>query len=771
MIGQTVSHYRIKEMLGGGGMGVVYLAEDTRLDRSVAIKFLPPDFFGDSVAERRFEQEAKAAAALSHPHICTVHDVGQHEGQPYLVMEFLHGETLKHRLMKGERLTIEEILDLGIQIASGLEQAHARGIVHRDIKPANIFVTADGYAKILDFGLAKRMAGEGAADPNTKTVVVRDSLTDPGTVLGTVAYMSPEQVRGEALDARSDLFSFGIVLYEMATGQLPFQGSSAGVVMSEILNRSPVPAMERRSELPGDLDYLIRKALEKNLAWRCQSATEVLTDLRRIQREVVSGSQRRTRSGRSEDLPSIAVLPFQNLSADPDNEFFGDGLAEELINALAKLKRLRVAARSSAFRTKGTGRSIAEVGRELRVGTVLEGSVRAFRDRIRVTAQLVSVANGYPLWSERFDRQLDDIFAIQDEICTAIVDNLRVKLLANEEVRLVAPHKVNQEAYRLYLKGRYFWNRRHTGGMEKALVAFQQAIEVDPLYAEPYIGVADVYNIMANFGFMAPREACPKARAAAERALELNSRSGEAHVSLAWSKMLCWDWAGAETDYRLGLELSPDYGTGHEWYALFLVNQHRFEEALTHINRALELDPLSPVFLMAAGLIHNLATDLETGDEMFRRSLEIDPRFAASHLFRGWMQGLYGRFEESIRSLNEAIGIFGRQTIALGFLGWALGGNGRKEEALEILEEIETKLREEGPSASFLKALTELGLGRYDDALDSLEAAVEVCGTHLWALGFLRPGPSNPFAHPLGALKGEARFQRIVERIGLPLLD
>ncbi|MEJ2147678.1 MAG: protein kinase [Acidobacteriota bacterium] len=771
MIGQTIAHYRITEKLGGGGMGVVYLAEDMRLDRRVAIKFLPPDFFGDSVAERRFEQEAKAAAALSHPHICTVHDVGQHEGRPYLVMEFLHGQTLKHRLMERKRLTIEEILDLGIQIASGLEQAHARGIVHRDIKPANIFITVDDYAKILDFGLAKRIAEEPAGDPNTKTAVLRESLTDPGTVLGTVAYMSPEQVRGEVLDVRSDLFSLGIVLYEMATGQLPFQGSSAGVVMSEILNRSPVPAIERRSELPRDLDFLIRKALEKNPVWRCQSATQVLADLRRIQRETISDSQRRSGKAHSEELPSIAVLPFQNLSADPENEYFGDGLAEELINALAKLKRLRVAARSSAFGTKGKGQTVAEVGRELRVETVLEGSVRAFRDRIRVTAQLVSVANGSPLWSERFDRQLDDIFAIQDEICTAIVDNLRVKLLSNEEKKLVEPHKVDQEAYRLYLKGRYFWNRRHSGGMEKALAAFQQATEVDPLYAEPYVGVADVYNIMANFGFMAPREACPKARAAAEKALELNERSGEAHISLAWNKMHWgWDWAGAEMHYRLGLELSPDYGTGHEWYALFLVNQHRFEEALTHINRALELDPLSPVFLMAAGLIHTFATDLDTGDEMFRRSLELDPRFASAHLFRGWMLSLHGRFEESIRSLNEAIGILGRQTIALGFLGWALAGNGQTEEALEILEEIEAKLQKEGPSDGFFKALIELGLGRTDDALDSLEAAVEVCGTHLWALGFYGPSPSIRFANPLAPLRGEVRFQQIVERIDLPFL-
>ncbi len=765
MIGQTVSHYKIIEKLGGGGMGVVYLAEDTRLDRPVAIKFLPRDFFGDSVAERRFEQEAKAAAALNHPHVCTVHDVGQFEGRPYLVMEFLHGQTLKHRLMQGEPLTIEEILDLGIQIASGLEQAHGRGIVHRDIKPANIFITADGYAKILDFGLAKKMAQDSSLDSAARTSVAAEALTYPGTVLGTVAYMSPEQVRGEELDARSDLFSLGIVLYEMTTGQLPFQGTSAGVVLSEILNRSPVSAVERRSDLPSDLDYLIRKTLDKDPDLRYQSATELMTDLRRIQRETISGSQLESGGGRIQELPSIAVLPFQNLSADPDNEYFGDGLAEELINALAKLKRLRVAARSSAFSTRGTGKSIAEVGRELRVETVLEGSVRAFRDRIRVTAQLVSVANGYPLWSERFDRRLDDIFAIQDEICTAIVENLRVKLLADERGRLVTPHKADQEAYRLYLKGRYFWNRRHVGAMEKALVSFQQAIEVDPLYAEPYVGVADVYNIMANFGFMAPREACPKALAAAERALELKETSGEAHISLAWNKMLRWDWAGAEEEFRLGLELSPDYGTGHEWYALFLADHHRFEQAVTHINRALELDPLSPVFLMVAGIVHGTANDLGRADEMFRRALEIDPRFAAAHLYRGWILGLHGRLEESIRSLNEAIGILGRQTIALGFLGWALGANGQSEEALEILEEIETKTLEEGPDNSFFKVLVEISLGRIDDALESLEKAVEVHGAGLWALAIYT---STPW---WGSLGGEARFQKIVQRIGLPILD
>lgn len=328
----------------------------------------------------------------------------------------------------------------------------------------------------------------------------------------------------------------------------------------------------------------------------------------------------------------------------------------------------------------------------------------------------------------------------------------------------MTPHKADQEAYRLYLKGRYFWNRRHSGGMEKALACFQQATEVDPLYAAPYVGVADVYNVIANFGFMASREASLKAQAAAEKALELNEGSGEAHVSLAWNRMLCWDWDAAEREYLLGLELSPEYATGHEWYALFLTARLRIDEALTHINRALELDPLSPVFLFVAGIIHNRVTGLEKADEMFRRALEFDPRFGAAHLYRGLVLCLHRRFEESIRSLNEAIGIFGRQTIALGLLGWALAGNGQTEEALEILEEIKTKLIEEGPDNSLSKSLVELGLGRADDALDSLEAAVEVTGTGLWGLEIYTPGP-------WGLLKGKARFQKIVQRIGLPALD
>jgi serine/threonine-protein kinase len=571
--------------------------------------------------------------------------------------------------------------------------------------------------------------------------------------------MSPEQTRGEELDARSDLFSLGVVLYEMATGSLPFSGSTPAVVFKEILTAEPTSPVRLNPQIPDELARIINRALEKDKGFRYQSAKEMLAELKRLKRELDLGSRVTSATAKSKELPSIAVLPFLNMSADPENEYFGDGLAEELINALAKLKGLRVAPRSSAFSTKGTGKSIAEVGRELRVSSVLEGSIRTFGDRIRVTAQLVKIEDGYPLWSERFDRQMDDIFAIQDEICLAIVDNLKVRLLSQEREKLEVHHTVNQEAYRLYLKGRYFWDRRHQGGMQQALTSFQRAIEVDPLYAEPYVGLADAYGLMAHFGFARPQEACPKALAAAGKALELDEGLGSAHVSLAWHKMIYdWDWGGAETEFKLGLELSPDYATGHEWYALFLANVDKDEEAATHMSRALELDPLSLPIQMAAAIMHNKVTGIEKSEQIFRKALEMDPEFTGVHLYRAFALGMHGRFEESIRSSKQAIARLGRQMCALGYLGWALGRSRQAEVAKEILDEMDEIGKKEGPGNFFFKALVELGLGRREQCLNSLEAATAVRGSHLWGMGV--------FPGVFGELYDEPRFQEIRKRVG-----
>ncbi len=710
MIGQTVSHYRIKEKLGGGGMGVVYLAEDTRLDRPVAIKFLPRDFFGDSVAERRFEQEAKAAAALSHPHICTVYDVGQHEGRPYLIMECLHGETLKHRLMKSDRLMIEEILDLGIQIASGLEQAHARGIVHRDIKPANIFLTVDGYAKILDFGLAKRMAEKPATDPDTKTAVVCESLTDPGTVLGTVAYMSPEQVRGEALDVRSDLFSFGIVLYEMATGQLPFQGSSAGVVMSEILNRSPVPAMERRSEVPGDLDFLIRKALERKPGWRCQSATEILVDLRRIQRETISGSHGRLGRARSEELPSIAVLPFQNLSAEPDNDYFSDGLSEDLVNALSHLPGLKVASRTSAFRFRGSDLDIRQIGRQLDVGTVLEGSVRRAGSRLRVTAQLVGVDNGYQLWSARYDRKMADVFDIQDEIVASIVEAL-VPTLLGEASPAVPRSTNNLEAYELYLKGRHYWHQRSPATLRVAIQCFEETIKLDPDFALAYAGLADCYGILRVYGWISAEEGRPPAHTAMTQALKLAPSLWEVNFSRAFFTFYFEkDWRVAGPHFQKAIAVNPRSSLAQAYYGVFLATEWDGENAVAHTSRALELDPLSPfIHGLTAVTLYSLGR-FEAAEQAAKQALELQ----ADYLFGLWLRGLalcgLGRYEEAIEALERAATL-SRAPIFVSVLGLGYARAGRADDARRLLHELDERASRGEYVPAFARLAIHVGQG------------------------------------------------------------
>jgi serine/threonine protein kinase/tetratricopeptide (TPR) repeat protein len=710
MLGQTVSHYKILEKLGGGGMGVVYLAEDMRLDRRVAIKFLPPDFFGDSVAERRFEQEAKAAAALSHPHICTVHDVGQHEGRPYLVMEFLHGQTLKHRLMERGRLTIEEILGLGVQIASGLEQAHARGIVHRDIKPANIFITVDDYAKILDFGLAKRVTDECSPDPDTTTAVVRESLTDPGTILGTVAYMSPEQVRGEELDARSDLFSLGIVLYEMATGQLPFQGSSAGVVMSEILNRSPVPAMEQRSELPGDLDFLIRKALEKHPAWRCQSATELLTDLRRIQRETISGSQGRSGRARSEELPSIAVLPFQNLSPDPDNDYFSDGLSEDLINALSHLPGLKVASRTSAFRFRGSDLDIRQIGQQLGVGTILEGSVRRAGSKLRVTTQLVSAGNGYHLWSERYDRKMAEVFDIQDEIVTSIVEALVPTLLGDTSPAVQRSTK-NLRAYELYLKGRHYWHQRSPATLRVAIRCFEETIKLDPGNALAYAGLADCYGILRVYGWISAEEGRPPAQAAMTQALQLAPSLWEVNFSRAFFTFYFEkDWREAGPHFQNAVAVNPRSSLAQGYYGVFLATEWDGQNAVAYTSRALELDPLSPfIHGLAAVTLHSLGR-FEAAEQAAKQALELQ----TDYLFGLWVRGLalcgLGHNEEAIESLERAATL-SRAPIFVGVLGLGYARAGRADDASRLLHELDDRASRGEYVPAFARLAIHVGQG------------------------------------------------------------
>ena len=725
-------------------MGVVYKAEDTKLRRTVALKFLPAAMALDPQAKKRFLREAQAAAILDHPNICPVYEVEEAEGEMFMAMAFVEGRSLKERIAEGP-LPLIEALGIAAQMADGLRSAHEKGVVHRDVKPANIMLGAEGQVRITDFGLASL---EGSVD-----------LTRPQTVLGTPAYMSPEQFRGERTDARTDVWSFGVTLFETVTGRRPFAAERASDVRDEILNGAPPAPSSIRAEVPPGLDEVILRCLRKKPEERYEDAGLLLSALR--SEGVRAPGPAGAPAPRAAAPPSVAVLPFVDMSPDRDQDYFGEGLAEELIHALARVQGLRVVARTSAFALKGLKLDLREIGRMLSVGAVLEGSVRKAGPRLRVTAQLIDAATGMHLWSERFDREERDIFDIQDEITAAIVEHLKVTLLSGERDALKKRSTTDTEAYGLYLKGLYFLARPDAGSYAKALHFFQTAADKDPGFALAYAGMAFVFGALGIMNLAPPAEVWPKAKAAMRKALDLDEDLAEAHAVAAtiafWYE---WDWDAAGRSLDRVLSLNPGDAMSHGVRGWFLINRRRFDEALREIKKALELDPLMPLFYAWSVGLHWSAARPDEALREFSKAMEIDPNLGLAYFHAGMAYYLKGLLGQAVEAMERGQKLFAPPGWANGMLGLIAVKKGDKGTARRILEKaIEHKKTVKHTSSTALAWLA-AELGELDLAFELLDKGYEERDT---LMGFVHVY-SELFSP---ALASDPRFKTVLARMGL----
>jgi serine/threonine protein kinase/tetratricopeptide (TPR) repeat protein len=755
--GVRVGPYEVHSLVGEGGMGQVWRAHDARLGRDIAIKVLSADTARDADAVSRFEREARAIASLSHPNILAIHDFGSHDGTFFVVTELLDGETLRRRIERspvGWRRAVE----IGAEIADGLAAAHARSVVHRDLKPENVFLTADGRVKILDFGLAQTdpLLGAFGDDGDVPTTKFR---TDPGTIIGTLGYMAPEQLRGELVEPSADIFSLGCVLFEMVTAKKPFARASGAATIAAIL-KDEIPSEELSDAVPPELQKVIETCVEKQPRHRFQSAKDLALTLRAvassssvIPSEIVRGIVKRRRPSKAID--SIAVLPFENAGNDPGTEYLSDGITEGVINRLSQLPKLKVMARSTVFRFKGRGADPIAAGRELRVRGVLTGRVQQLGERIVINAELVDAGDGSQLWGERYDRGLADVAQLQEEMSREIADTLRLKLTGAERKRLRRKTTSNSEAYQLYLRGRHQWNKRNEESLNKGIGFFRAAIDADPSFAGAYAGLADSFITLATNVPLAPREAMPKAKAAAQKAIELDDTLAEAWASRGAVKWWYdWDWSGAESDCRRAIELNPNYATGQDGYAMLLCARGRFDAAIEQFTKAADLDPLSLIIAVHGGWPFHFARDYESAIRRFDRALELDAGFVPAHGWRGMALGQQRRYAEALAAFERALAVE-RIPILLAMLAHTHAIAGNRGEAERLLAELHV-LAEARYISPYDLGVVHAGLGDAAGALRELRRAVD--DRSAW-LVFIEVDPR------LDGLRDEPAFRELAANI------
>ncbi|MFI5251689.1 MAG: protein kinase [Bacteroidota bacterium] len=792
MIGRTISHYKILEKLGEGGMGIVYKASDTKLDRIVALKFLPQHLTENDAEKARFMQEAKAAATLNHPHVCTIYRVDEFEGQQFIEMEYVDGVTLRQKLPIQKQT---DAISYAIQIGDALQEAHGKGIVHRDIKAENIMINSKNQIKVMDFGLAKLKGSM--------------KLTKTSSTVGTLAYMAPEQIQGGEVDARSDLFSFGILIFEMLTGKTPFRGEHEAAVLYSIVNEVPDSVLKLRPDLSPELDRIIGRAIEKDPEDRYQSAADLVSELKRVQKQSskvsrsitheikppvaeefrpsfsqsVPSSQPKKGSrifmmtgivlvcliaaviayfsffGKHQSIDSIAVLPFTNVSADPNSEYLSDGITESLINSLSQLSNLTVMSRSSVFHYKGKEIDPQKAGKELGVKAVLTGRVAQRGNNLQISTELVNVSNNSHIWGEQYNKNLSDILAVQEEISKEISQQLSVKLVGEDEKKLTKHSTENTEAYQLYLKGRFYWNKRKADDLQKAIDYFNQAIEKDPGYALAYAGLASTYAIFPEYSGLPAKDYLPKTEAAARKALELDPTLAEPHAALGLNRYAHqWDWKGAEQELKQAIELNPNYPTAHHWYSICLRQQGKFEESLAEIQRAQELDPLSLIINVNVAEVLLVMERYDLALEQFKKTLDLDPNFPGALQGLGIEYMLQGKYDEAISELQKIRQIMDpNNPFALGDLGYAYAKAGRKDDAIKTINQL-LGLTKRGYTLSDQIALVYAGLDDNDKAFEWLQKAYDEQGI---GLGYLKISKAWDNLH------SDPRFTAMLKKIGL----